>query len=226
MSYADVNGFSLIEAQFVFPLWGRWHLDAVIDSPAPLQGACSVNLDNVLTLSGWVQYGGPYLDSLRVRIVAGKGGFERPCVPKFYQGASVKAILTDLLTIGGESLSPTSNAAALGIVPKQWATFAGTVGANVKQILTQIPATANVSARFLSDGSFFVGPETWQPYGLDYVAMDESPIERRMELGLESPTVIAGQTVQSINGTVRKINRVESQVSGSGIRATAWWQDG
>jgi hypothetical protein len=219
---ADGVALDVMEARPTFPLTGAWHVDAFVLSDADLTGAVAIDLGGDLTLRGTVIVEGTYAEALHLRILAGAGGWSTPCTPKFYQGATLGMILSELLAQGGETLSATSDARARGTLVRQLATTSGTVGANVLALMAYAPA--GTSWRFLPDGSFWIGPETWPAFSADYVIVGEEPRERRMDIGSLSPALISGQSLIDQAGNVVHVNRVESAISGDGIRSRAWLQ--
>ncbi len=220
MSLVTANGSDVSEARLTFPLTGAWHADLFIDSQNNMTGAVSVDLAGDLTLTGTVLTGGIYTESLFIRVIAGKGGWVKPCSPKYYLDASLGTILRDILAQGGETLSATSDAGPLAVVPRAFASTSGSVGANVRALMAYAPST---SFRFLPDGSFWIGAETWPAFGADYTVTNEQPAEQRLEIGFASPSLIAGQSVQAEAGMVH-VNRVETSISAQALRARAWWQ--
>lgn len=222
MSFVTANGVDVSEARGTFPLTGAWHYDLFLPTTETLSGAVSIDIGGALTLSGTALMGGTYTDALYVRVLAGAGGWLTPCQPRYFQGAALGTILANILQQGGETLSSTADATAKAVVPQVFAMTSASVGSNVRALMQYAPA--GTSWRFLPSGEFWIGPETWPAFGKDYQVMSESPIERRMDLGFEFPTLQAGQSVVSQDATVRHVNRVESIISGDGFSARAWWQ--
>ena len=222
MSYITANAAPVSEARLCLPGTGAWHVDLLSPSADAITGACDIDLGGALTLKGTVLTGGVYVESLHLRVVAGKGGWSTPCTAKYYAGASIGTILRDVLGMGGESLSAASDASVLAVVPAAFPTTTGTVGANVRALMNYAPA--GTSWRFLPDGSFWVGPETWPAFGEDYQVMSEEPRERRVDVGFDVPTLLPGQTVVANAGDVLKVNHVETYVSTKVMQARAWWQ--
>ncbi len=221
MSYITANGVTVSEARIVSSLTGAWHVDLFAQSGDAITGAVTVDLAGTLSLKGTVIAGGPYVESLYLRVVAGKGGWSSPCSPKFYQGAALGTILADLLAQGGEALSTTSDASARAVVLGAFASTSGTVGANVRALMAYAPA--GTSWRFLADGTFWIGPETWPAFGEDYQVTNEDPTNRLADVGFDVPTLLAGQSI-AISSGVAHVNHVETSISAKAMTARAWWQ--
>lgn len=221
MSYVTANGFGVSEARLVFPLTGAWHTDLLVTDANAITGAVAVDLGGDLTLQGTVLVGGVYTQAAYIRVLAGKGGWQAQCTPKYYQGVTLGMILAELLAQGGDVLSSKIDATARNTLITTLGTSSATVGVNVRNLLAYAPA--GTSYRFLPDGTFWIGPETWGAFTKDYQVTSEEPIEQRLELGSQSPTLIAGQSVVAESGTVH-VNRVETAISTSGFRSQVWWQ--
>lgn len=217
----DGEPLDVSEARLVYPLTGAWHADLFIASPNDLTGAVTINIADTLTLHGTVIDGGTYVEALHVRVLAGAGGWNQPCSPKYYQGATLGFILSDILSGAGEQLSATSDAGARNVLLVAFATTSGTVGANVRALMAY--AAQWTGYRFLADGSFWIGPETWPAFTEDYTVTTENPTERRLDVGAQIPTLYAGQSVVRQDGSIAQLSRVEWAISVSAIRARGWW---
>ncbi len=221
MSFLSANGAPVGQARLVFPLTGAWHADLYLSTAPGLTGAVSLDVAGDLTLTGTVLTGSAYVEALYLRVIAGKGGWVKACAAKFYQNATLGMILAEALRQGGDSLSTTTPASVRNIVLSAFSVTTATVGANVRALMSYAPA--GTSYRFLPDGTFWAGPETWPVFAKGYQVTSEEPREQRLQIGFESPTLIAGQTVQAESGTVR-VNRVETAIAPTGFHARAWWQ--
>lgn len=222
MAYMTIGGQPVSEARPTWPLTGAWHIDALVASADELTGSVEVDFNGALTARGTVLTGGTFVFADRIRILAGAGGWVTPCTPKFYQGATLGTILRALLSAASETLSSTSSAAALAVVLPSFSVSSAALGANVRALMAY--AQADTSYRFLPDGSFWVGPETWPEYGEDYHVVDQVPQERRIDVGSNSPALIAGQSIVTPEGATLRINRVETSLSVLTLRQRAWWQ--
>jgi len=221
MSYLTVNSRAISQARVTFPLTGAWHADLFVAGAETISGACTIDLGGALTLTGTAIVSGNYTQAAHVRVLAGKGAWQSPCSPRFWQGATLGTILGSTLSALGETLSSTADATAKGVSLPAFAVTAASLGANVRALMAYAPA--GTSWRFLPDGTFWIGPETWGAFGEDYQVTSEEPRERRLDVGFQVPTLQAGQTVEAESGTVR-VNRVESKLSVDGFSARAWWQ--
>ncbi len=222
MSYVNANTRPVGQARLCLPLTGAWHADLYVQGSDALTGACTVDLGGALDLVGTVITGGVYVETAHVRVLAGRGGWIAPLTPKFYQGATLGAILADLLRMGGETLASSSNASARSVVLSTFSATSATLGANVRSLMAYAPA--GTSWRFLADGTFWVGPETWPEFDEDYQVTGEQPRERRAEVGFQVPTLLPGESIVLSGGSTVNVNHVETEISAERFKARAWWQ--
>lgn len=220
ISGADGVVQQISEAKLVFSLSGAWHVEGFVASQTNLAGAVTITVDT-LTLQGTVDPGGLYVQALHLRVVAGAGAWTQPCTPKYYQNATLGFILADLLQLAGEQLSSDISPALRNTLVLAFPSTSGSLGENVATLINYAPA--GTSYRFLPDGTFWIGAETWPAFTDDYTVTSEEPRERRLTLGALSPTLMAGQAIEASTGTVH-CNRVEWSISADAFRAVVWLQ--
>jgi hypothetical protein len=78
--------------------------------------------------------------------------------------------------------------------------------------------SASLNWRILSDGTLWVGTESWPSASVTYDLLSHDPREAAYELGLQSPALEPGTTVDGIG----KISRAEISISAEAIRARVW----
>lgn len=219
-----VNGNAVIELDLVLPRLGYWHAITRVDlaDASQLQGNVQLQLDDDgnVVLQGYARRAGGFLDASHLWIVGGKaGGLATQAKPKFYQNVPVRLPLTELLQGAGEGLAGTASQSVLQAQLEAWTVVAQPVGDAIESLLEEAPA--GTGYRWLPDGTFWVGPETW-PAGdtdLDYQVLDDRPEEDRQEIGLVAPILMPGTTLGG-----RKVSYVEARGRSARIRATAWFE--
>lgn len=212
MATATVNDVACFEARLSLPRAGLWCLDAVVDSRQALSGAVSAKVGKV-ELSGVVLHGAVYLDSLRVRIVGGKGGMLKAASPKFWQQTTAQQVASSLLDGVGESLdSASSLSSALGF----WTVGSGTVGDELGRLASALGDA--VIWRVQPGGKVWVGEDSWSDSDVGGVEIDRDPIERVVVIGADSPALLPGTTWDGL-----RIDLVEHHVRAAEVRTLAWW---
>lgn len=222
MALVKANDLDVVEARISLPRIGVWHVDAKIDGAddAIADGdAVEVVIgDAALTLKGTAARAETYLGALQVRVVAGVNGFEKTVAAKSYQKATVKIVLDDILRAAGEARSSTTDAAVLATELVRWTVGEQPAGAALRALLEAAPDAS--AWRMLPDGTLWAGAETWPASTVSAVVLARHPREARLELGVESPTLLPGTTLDG-----EKIDRVEHVITADAIRTTAWLAD-
>lgn len=220
MAFALLNGLPVFHGLVVMPRSGAWTADLQVDSAAVVTGPCTLAISGGLTLVGTAHRTGVWLDTARMRVVAGADGLGKTARPQHYRQTTLRVVLLDLLKMAGETLSPTADATTLGLTFPAWWTMALPIGRMVAALLedTRIPET---SWRMLPDGSLWVGPETWPDSKLvdlvDYQDLEEWPEDGKLELGVEAPVLVPGTLIGG-----RRVSRVEHRIDGETARTAAW----
>lgn len=221
MPLLSANGIDGAEARVVLPRIGAWHLDATLNaSDGIAEGdvvTVTIGAETILrplVLVGTATRAQAFEDALRVRVVAGAGGLGSTAAAKFYQGAQLRLVLADLLAAAGETQSSTIDAGLLGILLSNWSTFARSVGVELATLLSVAPA--ETAWRMLADGTLWIGAETWPDAALVYETHDRDPRRDRITLGVESPTLLPGSTLDG-----ERIGDVEHLVTAEHVTTIA-----
>jgi hypothetical protein len=118
MSYASINGATIVKGQVSIPAWGIWHADLwldhafVVGSPATLVIADLSATCTVVRSVDWTGQRG-------VRVVGGYGGWRQVVAPQQYDnpaGITVSTVVGDTATAVGERVVIATDA-QLGV---QW----------------------------------------------------------------------------------------------------------
>jgi hypothetical protein len=221
VAYATLNGSPVLAATIGLPRVGAWHADVALQGTAAITGRCTLAIDGGLALVGTVRRSDVWLDTVKLRLVAGADGLGRLAKPQHYRQTRLSVVLADLLKTAGETLASDADSATLGLSFGSWATMASPVGVMISALLADGRLPDTTAWRMKADGTLWLGPEAWPESGLvnvaDYQDLDEHPEDGRLELGVEAPRLLPGTVLDG-----RRISYVEHVLTGEAARTLAW----
>jgi hypothetical protein len=224
VAFATLNGIPVFHGTICIPRVGAWSGDLAVDKQEAITGACTLAIDGGLTLVGTAARSGVWLDTARLRVVAGAGGLGKTARPQHYRQTTMRVVLQDLLATAGERLSATADASTLALTFPAWTTIAQPIGRMIAALLGDTRLGPATAWRVLADGRLWVGQETWPDSGLanltDYQDLAESPEEGIVELGVEAPRLLPGTVLGG-----RRVSYVEHRIDGNGARTCFWVED-
>jgi hypothetical protein len=224
MAFATLNGLPVIEGTIGMPRVGAWHASLSVDTQDVIAGACTLAIEDGLTLVGNAHRSGVWLDTGELRMVGGAGGLAKPARPAHYRSASLQAVLADILATAGEQLAASSSADVLTLGFPHWTTIAQSCGKMISALLGDGRLAGEAAWRVLPDGTIWVGYETWPDAGLanviDYQDLVESPAAGWAELGVEAPALRPGTVLDG-----RRISYVEHRITGATARTRVLFAD-
>lgn len=209
-----VNGHAVLSAKVRMTLRGAWTFVGNVDAAGgAVPGSPALLEAPGLSLPASVWRTGFFRGSAATTLVGGNGGLGEAVVPQSFRIAPLRLILAAILEAGGETLSPTSDAAILERLVGRWSVAAGPV-ATALELLAE---DQGFSWRVVDDGGIWVGVETWpkSPVDglLDVPDLDESSGRMTAAIadrcGLRPGTTYGG----------RKIVAVEYEFSAADARA-------
>jgi hypothetical protein len=108
MTFATLDGEPLVSATVLVPQYGAWFADVVLEGAADLSGAVVLKIGD-LELSGTIDPTrvGSRGDQTMARVLAGGGGWGKPCASKHYaadNGVRALQVATDAAREAGEEL--------------------------------------------------------------------------------------------------------------------------
>jgi hypothetical protein len=222
MALLTLDGHGVIRGVLSLPRLGVWRAELDVDVPEALTGAVTLKVgDDALTLKGTVSTGGEHQGINRVRVVGGADGLRRLARPQHYVRPTVRIVAADLLRTAGEAgLSSTIAEAVAGRQLAAWTTIANSVGEQLAALVDRgAPTDVAWGWRVLPDGTLWLGPETWPATEVaDWRELEESPQDRRLEIGLDMPALLPGTMLGE-----RKVDYVEHHISAGEIRSRVWW---
>lgn len=215
MALLQLGDSPVLSGQLTRPLKGSWTADLEVDADKAPTGRVTLSGAG-LSLVGTVVQSQSWNDRQRCRVVGGAGGMGRELAPAFYRSASLRTIVTALLSAAGETLSTTSDAATLARSVPVWVRLRGTAAAVLDQVLGVFAPSA--VWRHLPDGSVWIGEPAWTAVTTTTVTQDNRGDEEVAELAGEDLSLDAGVTTQG-----RRVGLVRHFISPSAFRTEASW---
>jgi hypothetical protein len=222
VAYGTLNGSPVLSATIGLPRVGAWHADVSLAGSVAPAGACTLAIDGGLTLRGTVLRADVWLETVKLRMVAGAGGLGRPARPRHYRQTRLSIVLADLLKTAGETLAPDADPETLALTFGSWTTIAEPVGALVSALLgdDRLPSST-IAWRMKPDGTFWLGQESWPDSGLtnvlDYQELDHDNAEGSLVVSMESLSLLPGTMLDG-----RRISYVEHMLAEERVRTKAW----
>ncbi|MBI2392824.1 MAG: hypothetical protein HYV09_24780 [Deltaproteobacteria bacterium] len=214
MSFCTLNERRVIRGSLTLPRVGRWHADLVVDSPDALRGAVKLSFgDGALAFNGAIFRGDVFQETFHCRIVGGSNGLSKDVPAKFYRGVPLRLALTDLLGEVGETLSPSSDSAALATLLPKWSRTRGPAGS----ALQDLAELGGASWRVMPNGSVWLGRETWPELDFPHQLLRTDPADDRIEIGSDLPLLRPGVVFGG-----RRVSAVVHSFGPDRLRAEAW----
>jgi hypothetical protein len=225
LSLVTANDVGVISGTVIRPLVGVWVADLIIDQPDGSGFAAgtrvTIKADGGYTLKGVVDPDrtGSFLDSVHVRVVGGAGGLGKDASPRSYvqPSAFVRDVLNGLCSDAGETLSDTTSASFLSQNLTAWSVIGGnSVRQNMRALLDIV--APEMSLRILSDGTLWVGEETWPQSSATYDVMNQDPTDGSYLIGMDSPFVEPGTNLPGVGN----VGRVMDTIDKGRLRSRVW----
>lgn len=221
---SDTVTADVIMGTITRPLVGVWTADLVVDDVTG-QGFAAGTKITIASQDGYELKGviaegrtGDFLDTVHVRVLGGAGGLPMVVTARSYvqPGAFVRDVLSGLCGDSGETLSSSIDAQLLATNLAAWSVKAEPMSYALLTLIGWVQPT--LSWRILSDGTLWVGAETWPAADLTYNLLSRDPKDAAYELGLQSPAIEPGTTIDGIG----QVSRVEISIHASSVRARVW----
>lgn len=214
MPLATLNGAAVLSAHVVLPRVGVWTAELDVDGDAS-SGAVTLVL-GALTLRGTVVRSGSWRGSAQVRVVGGAGRLGAVVPAKAFRLTPLRIPVADTLGAAGEALASSADASLLAAQVPHWVRTAGTAS----EALTALADAMDASWRVLTDGTVWVGADSYPAANVAaYEVLEESPELARAVLGVDSPDLLPGTTLE-----VRRVDAVEHVIEPGRVRSIVWWQ--
>lgn len=211
-----VNGFPVVRGHIAMPLIGAWHADLVVatqDITPFAQGVLVDFNDGELLFGGTVRRADIVADAYVLRMVGGYDGLQSEIGPKSYQTATLRTVLSDILSETAESLAPDSSIDVLNTTFNKWIRMTGPAHQALQNLIEYGPEAA--LWRIKPDGDLWVGVDHWPESEAEWVLVSSDPNVGRITVAANIPAIFPGQTVNE-----RKVEYALHSLSPDGFRST------
>ncbi len=222
MSLVTLDGAAVLRLDLIIPQWGPHHSDVQLEgSVAPAVGArVSLNVAGTSRVGTVIRAGAPYQQP-RVRVVGGAGKLDTVIEPKDYGQTTLAAVVSDILTMAGETVG---NLDALQAVVVQQYQLVQQRAWNALQSALGLAKTLNLWCEH--DGSFSVRETVWtQSVGALWRGV--VPQEAMVQLFGDVGTIEPGVTVTTVEQGDFNVNRVQYKLDPTDQRSqlsiNAWY---
>jgi hypothetical protein len=198
-----------VRGRVTLPLTGAWVADVVCE-PVNDQGAMFPNPGSTVTVTigsqgfnGVVRRASNPFGTVFARLIGGAGGLPTVLEPKGYSQTTVQAVVTDLLSDCGETLSSMSDTSMLSQQLNSWVRL----GVPGWQALSALVQATDGTWRVLPDGTIWLGVDAWPNTSLEnFELLGYEPQELRADIYAENPTLLPGQAF--LGGHVASVDHV------------------
>ncbi len=221
MSYFNIidsnnNSYDINFAQIQMPINGSWVADILVNTEDVLTGKVTLQVSNEennlfpFTLIGTVvdNRSGTYLAQFTSRIVAGNAGLGTIIKPRNYTNTQMSSIVNAILKDCGETLDNSVSQTLLNKIIPSWTIIANKGAIALKSLLFFIDP--KLSGRFLNNGNYWFGYETWDTISEDYFINQswQEPHEDIWHLSIVAPYIVPGMNIKDIGN----VNYVEHNI--------------
>lgn len=226
MSLVSCLGADVLRAEIHLPLRGAWWANLRIDStmvPA-LKASATIAASNGISLAGTVIKAGTFLSTVYLHVVGGAAGLGVNTGPFAYQNAVLGDPLGAILSAARETLSFTVSTAITRMQLGTWTTTQRHAARQLDELCWVASQSLGqvVNWRTLSDGTTWIGAETWPsqslPQGGDVVM--QHPVNPWFEIACDTPSLMPGVNLTDIGGL--NVSGVDHWVQANEIRTWAW----
>jgi hypothetical protein len=210
----------VLTARVSVPRVGVWRAELLLDTDTALVGLQTLRTaEDTLALTGTVRTArsGTFEGYTEVLLIGGADGLSRALPPRYYKNATLRTVLADLCRETGETLSSTVLGSLLDSVLPYWVRSAGTAGDELARLLAPLGATWRV----LSDGTLWVGNETWPESDAPGELVSSSPSDACDELSAET---LSGAITPGTLFDGRRVSYVEHLADGAEMRTRVWYE--
>jgi len=211
------NGVPVLGGEILLFALGRWAAYLTLDDASEVSGAATIaTADGSFTLTGTVRRGGAFQERGRVEVVGGADALHTELPPFFYRGISGRAVLRDILRACGERLSDASNVPELDQQLPFWTRRRGPASEALEALCEHYGCTWRV----LTDGTVWLGRETWPAVDPGHDLMDADPSDDRATLAFDA---LPADLVPGVTFRGQRVVRVVHAVGASQTRTTVYY---
>lgn len=218
-AYLALNGVRANSGRLHVPFAGRWLVDLELDGTAVPSGSAKVTI-GTLSLVGTIvpQFSGLYASLVRVRVVAGAGGWSRVVAPRSYHddgGVRRADVLGALARDVGETVDTAGDSTRLGI------DFVRVAEAGARALEGVLGATP---WRVDFDGVTRYGARAVAALARDAELLEVEPRTKILTFGAGDPgsVPIGAQVVDARLGAPLVVRELDVAIGPEGHRILAW----
>jgi hypothetical protein len=205
-----LNGIDVLAATIILPRIGVWWADVELDTDDALAGAAI--LEYAWSLAGTVADGGQSVHGRNpVRVVGGRGRLGDDAPAKTFRGVPIRLPIVDTVEGAGEVVSATATW-GLSMVLAHWIR----TRRQAAQAVMMLARKGGFAWRFLPDGTFWFGEETWPEADIEHEVMEELPRENAVLIATDE-LLLPGTTLLG-----QRVGRVQMRPHES--RTTVWFE--
>lgn len=195
MNQCTLNNLNIFDGVITFPRIGVWHADLSVSTGIDPSGSATLVLGSQTWVGSYsLQSGLDLLNRQRVRVVGGAGKISNQVLAKSYNAIQARIPLQDAIQDSGEAISPVCDPTVLSIPLRGWVRFQTSGSFALRAILSAIPN--NPSWRVVSDGTIWVGYETWPVVTLnDTGYLHSDPASATILIGSFDPDISPGEVL-------------------------------
>jgi hypothetical protein len=223
VALVTLGGAGVERGRIALGLSGAWTAQLVLDTPTPPSGPATIAAAGGLELHGTVvpSRSGARLDSSHVWVVGGAGGLATE-VGGAFRSAQLRDPLNAILAASGEKLSSTTTSQVLSVSLPFWTLGVHRAGRALDELAAEAGRVLGkvIRWRVLSDGTIWLGAETWPTAKLpaDADVLDTDPSRRQVTIGPATPALLPGVDLDGVG----RVLAVEHHLQPDQVRSLAW----
>lgn len=229
MSQYDIISFTggaVLGATIQIPRSGIWHADLVLPAVrgATLPTSGRLFFGSQIFTGTVTQSGIDAKGQIRLRLIGGKAKYNTVVAPKGYRSIPAGIVLRDIVADCGETgIASTADQSLLSTQLNAWSRFSMKASRAIHNVLQSLPN--NPVWRVLSDGTLWIGYESWTEVTLpDATIIETIPERNRITIASNDPLILPGNsfkfTLTNQSTQTAKISYVQHDVGPSMVRTT------
>jgi hypothetical protein len=232
LTFADSNIVSGVNTIHIsFPISGRWYCDIVCDSKTMMSGNATLSVPNDpnnnligFSLHGTIipDYANNFLDQFKCAFIAGNNTIQNIIKPAHYNSVPASKVISGIIAQTGEELDNSIDPSLLNTIIPSWTVISTNGYQALESIINFIDPS--LSRRFLSNGKFWFGYETWTPLDPKYYYNEIHfiPNQNKYYINILSPYIVPGINIPGIGN----VNYVETFATATNVQTIIYPNSG
>jgi hypothetical protein len=196
-----------------------WTAIVELEAEEPIAGAVVLDMEGE-RFAGTVVQSDVSGARVKVLLVGGAGGLQKPLPALHYYQPTLGNVLTDVARESGERCDPAIPATVFGRRLPHWSRLEGEAHMALRQVADEL----GLQWRITRAGLIWVGEETWPAIAPHYVTTDYSPELRLLTIAYadddDKPVVAPGMTLDG-----KRVERVETRLTERQVRQDVFFDD-